>query len=367
MTTVEFETATLSDVLKKAKTVAPPAGNRNAFDKAAGILLEITPDEDVKCLIRSTNLDVFFMEAVEVLNVTGEATTWRLPSELFTKTIEALPMGDGRTVKVADDPTMNRIVVTSAKLRAGMAKMEPDHYPDFAPSGHVTFTDVQNIGGRIAQAAWAAAKADPPLNGIHFTGTHILATDRYRVVRVACTVALPNPVTIPASVLSSLLKQTGDVQVGLDSTMMYFRPDDYSEIATITLGDNYPNLEAAVKTDYEGEVKINKNLFITQINHATTYAGADRSPLLRVFLGKGEIATVLGNETDIIRDVIEVPGYADHARLEIGFTPANLVAALNNAPNDTVTLKYDVTQATRALYIDGGSGWEGWVMARRTG
>ncbi len=366
MTSIEFETATITDVLKKANQVAPAKAG-SAFDKAAGIVLDVTPNDPVKCIVRATNLDVFYIEAVDCLSSSGESVRWRLPAPLLTHVIGTLPATSGKTVRVEDDPaTGSRVTVSSGRMKSAMSQMDASYYPLFDPATHVTFTDVQSIGGRIAQAAWAVGgPADVPLNGLHFTGTHILATDRYRVVRVPCLAALPYPVTVPASVLGAILKQTTDVQIGLDSTMMYFKPDDYTQISSVLYEGSYPPVEKIVKTEFESQVTIRKEDLISRINRSLAFAGADRAPILRMFLGRGEIATILGNEElGLIRDIIEVPGQLDHRRIEIGFTPKYMTDALTNAPNDTITLKFDATEYSRTVYIDGGSGYEAWIMTR---
>lgn len=368
MTSIVFETATIADVIKKAAQIAPSKSG-SAFDKAAGIVLDLDPSGAVKCVVRSTNEDVFYIEAVDCISADGDAKTWRLSSILLGHVVGTLPTGGNNVnVKLEDDPDKNRVILTSGRMKAAMTKMDASAYPTFGPADHVTYTPIQSVGGRIAQVAWAAGKGEAPLNGIHFTGTHILATDRARVARVTCVADLPHPVTVPAGLLGTILKQTADIEVGLDSSLMYFRPDEYTQISTITYDLQYPPVEKVVKTDYEGEVKIRKNELIERINRSMGFAGANRSPLLRVFFGKQEIAAILGEEeVGLIRDVIDVPGYADHERIEIGFNPKYLVDGLSNAPNDQVLIKYDITKYTPAVYIDGGSGWEAWIMTRRLG
>lgn len=362
-TSVTFETATIADTIKKAGQVAPSKGS--AFDKAAGIVLDITPDDPVKCVVRATNLDIFFIEAVDVVQAVGEPVRWRLPSTVLAHVVGTLPAANNE-ITFADQTESTRIMMTSKKLRAQIARIDSSYYQDFDVAD-IDYSDVDGVGGRINQVAWAAAKgSDIPFNGIHFTGTHIVATDRYRVARVPLLAPLARPVTVPAGVLGTILRQTGEIQIGLDDTLMYFRPDEYTQISTVLLEQAYPPIDKIITTGYEHFVKLRKQELIDMVNRSLGFAGADRAPLLRVFIGKEQIAPFLANEeVGHIGDVLEVPGQCDHERIEICFTPKNLIDALSNAPNDTVSIGYNTSVWTKVLYVDGGSGYEAWVVPRK--
>src|SRR6478735_9046351 len=100
MTKVVFETATIADAIRKADRVAP--GKDKAFDKAAGIVIEVDPQAEPPVIIRATNLDVYSMEWMDVLSVEGDVARWRLPSSLLAQVMSKLPIGSGTTVTLEE-------------------------------------------------------------------------------------------------------------------------------------------------------------------------------------------------------------------------------------------------------------------------
>ncbi len=95
------------------------------------------------------------------------------------------------------------------------------------------------------------------------------------------------------------------------------------------------------------------------------FAGNDRSPLLRVFIGDEMLGVVMKDiERGIIGDQYDLTGQAIHDRFEVKFTPDNLTTALNNSPGDKITFGYDITQPGRLTHVTDGSGWEAWIMPR---
>ena len=69
-------------------------------------------------------------------------------------------------------------------------------------------------------------------------------------------------------------------------------------------------------------------------------------------------------EVGILGDRIEVPGHCDHDRWLIKFTPKNLIEAVQNVPNEHFEMYYDRTTQRSLVYIDGGTGYECWIMPR---
>ena len=85
-----------------------------------------------------------------------------------------------------------------------------------------------------------------------------------------------------------------------------------------------------------------------------------------LFIGKGEIAVMMSNEeVGLLGDVLETPGFCDHSRIEMKFTPRNIIEAIANCPNQKMDFHYNSVPAKRSMvYIDGGSGYQTWVMGR---
>ena len=362
--TIVFETATIADSIKKAARIAP-AKSGHAFDKASGIVFDIYPGEDVSCVLRSTNLNAFYSEVVASVSAEGSATRWRLPAQLLAGVVGTLPIGSGKQVKFEQDGS--KVKITSGRMKATMMLADPEYYPSWEMFDGTSMTLVPGLGGRIAQVEWAASPHnDPPLCGVYLDGEWAIATDRYRLARVPCRIALPKPIVIPSGILGQSLRQMGDTGVAIGGQMLHLAPDDYTQLQTVIYDVEYPPVSRVMVTDYPQKVTLRKAAVLDVLNRANNFAGADRAPMLRIYVGRGEFAPFMMNEEiGLLGDVLDCPGEADHNRIELKFTPKNLIDAISNAPNDTVALAYDNEKPNRPVYLDGGSGYEAWVVPRQ--
>jgi hypothetical protein len=87
---------------------------------------------------------------------------------------------------------------------------------------------------------------------------------------------------------------------------------------------------------------------------------------MQVYVGKSEIAAMMsdGNE-GMIGDILPTPGYAQHDRVILTFTPRNLIDAIDKCPSDQLTFSYDPGNPLKIVKVDDGAGYEAWVMARK--
>jgi DNA polymerase III sliding clamp (beta) subunit (PCNA family) len=246
--------------------------------------------------------------------------------------------------------------------------MTMDYYPEWFSFDENDLTLTANLGGRLSQVAWAAAKGEEKIDGVHFDGDLAIATDRYRLVKVPLPMELNKPITVPSDILSQVLRQTGEVKVGTDGNMFLLAPDETTQIKTVMSGHEYPNVSRMFKTDYPEKILVKKTELLEIMSRSLTFVGADRYPTMRLYFGKEEINIFMADaERGMLGDAVEIPGQAMHDRVEIRFTPKNIMEALEHAPNDNVTLGYDPDNNMRVFYIDGGSGYECWVMPRKEG
>lgn len=362
MTSIVFESATLADSVRKATQVSPRKSGA-AFDKAAGVVLDIYPGEDVECVIKATDTSLYYAEVVSCLEATGEASRWRLPSIALEAVVGSLPASAG---KVKFEQVGSKVAVSSGRMKASLLLMLIDYYPDWEMFDATGMTSVSSLGGRIAQVEWAASSTpDPPLGGVYLNGTHAIATDRYRMARTPLTIDIPQPIIVPARTIPGLLRKVGDTEVSLDRGVLNIAPDPYTQIRSAILGGNYPDVERVMRTDWPQMVTVDKTLLADMVKRTLSFAGSERDPVIRTIWGKSEIACMMDNaEIGMLGNVIEVPGQAAHKRCDIWVTPKYMLDALDNAPNKEVTIGYDDENTTGAMYVDGGSGWEAWFQTR---
>lgn len=365
MTKVVFETATLADAVKKANQIAPSKGQ--AFDAAAGFVIEIHP-APMPTIFRATNLEIFSMEWVDVVSVEGDPTKWRVPAALFNQVVGSLPIGTGKMVTLEEKVQgfQRQLHLTSGRTKARFNLLDESYYPKWEAFDPDDLFPVKDLGGRIAMVDWAASKSDIPMNGVHLDGKYAVATDRYRLATAPLELSdFLEPVTIPAKILSQVLRQTGEVSIGREGNQLLIMPDEHSQIRSVIYAEQYPNTKKIREMGFPNMVEIRKEEFLEILNRAAGFAGGDRIPNLKLFIGKEEIAVMMNNEeVGLLGDVLDVPGQCDHPRVEVMFTPKNIIEAVANVPNDKLQFHYD-PDSMRVVYVDGNSGYEAWVMARR--
>lgn len=368
MTKVIFETATLADVIRKAERIAPNRGQ--AFDKAAGIVMHVS-GPGLPVVVKATNLEIFSMEWVDYVEVEGEPVVWRLPSMLFAQVMASLPIGTGKQVSLEEVRTgyAPHVLLTSGRTKAKFYLMDSNYYPNWEVFDPDDLFPVADLGGRLAMIDWAAAKTGVPLSGVNLTGDLAVATDRYRLAATPLPVPqITEPITIPGGILSQVLKQTGEVHIGSAGNMLLIMPDETTQIRAVIYAEKYPGVSKIIANkseDYENKITLRKDETLEVLKRAAGFAGSDRIPAMRIFIGKGEFAVYMENaEVGTLGDVIDLSGQAEHDRWEVKFVPKNIIDPIQNCPNETMDFHYNILDRTRMrglMYIEGGSGYEVWM------
>jgi len=362
MTKATFETATLASAVSNANKIAPTKGS--AFDKSNGIVLEISPDESL-AVVRATDTEAFFSEWIDG-ELEGDPQIWRVASQVFAGVCSSLPAGKGQTVTIEEQGVA--IILKCGRTRSKFQKIPAHTYPTWPTFDPETLQHVKSVGDTLNRVGWAASKtpSEVPLNGIHLNGEWAIATNRYRLARMPMEIPwLETPVTIPARTLSSLLMADGETAIGTDGSNFLMMPDDHSQVRSVTYAQEYPPTAKIQDIEYENQITFRKTLLIDCITRAQNFAAQDRLAVLRLYFGREEIAVMMTNEEiGFLGDVVEVPGYANHDRVEIHFDPSNILDALNNAPNEEVTLGYTPEKPTAVLRVCSGE-YSAWIAPRK--
>lgn len=365
MAKVVFENATIQDVIGKAARIAPTRGS--AFDKAAGILIEIDPDHG-EVTIRATNTDIFYLEVVDTVKIEADARSlWLLPSITLGALCAKLPIGSGRQITWQDSDGV--LSFSSGKMRGKLGLMTPDYYPIWEPFDPDELEQVSGFGGRVDMVTWAASKqGEPPLTGVHFDGEYAIATDRYRLVRVPCKAEpIYKPITVPAAIFAPVSKLLVDAQIAVQGEFLCVMPDEATQIKAIIYGLEYPPIAHLFEREMSHFFKAKKAPLLEMIERASVMTGSERAPLLKLFIGKQEVAAYMEqSEVGMLGDIVDIPGYADHDYVQINFTPKNLMDAISYAPSEEIEFHYDLDRTGRIkpVKIDGGSGYISLIMPR---
>lgn len=362
MTTVTFENATIRDVIGKAARIAPTKGS--AFDKAAGILIEVDAGRG-EVVVRSTNLEVFYMEIVDTVSIEGDSVRWLIPSQLLDGICAKLPITSGATIAFNQDGA--QLKLATGRMRANIRLMDPTYYESWPPFDPSALSPVSDFGARLEQVQWAASKNNlPPVTGVHLDGEVAAATDSFRVAVTPCGIPqLHEPVTIPASIFAPLMKSLGEVSVGQEDGQLLIMPDETTQIRAVIFAQEYPKVRKVFKRDETNAIMVKKQYLLDMIEQAMVMGQRDRTPILKAIIGLEEFAVLMEDqELGLLGNVMDIAGQATHDRQYIGFTPDNLTAALRNAPNEEVTLFYHFGKPMKPVRLDGGSGYEVLIMPR---
>lgn len=349
-TKVVFDSAVFRDAIKKAVDVAPKASGA-AFDKAHGVIIEVMP-EDKQVTVRSTDLETFYTNWMECTSIEGEEAMWRLSANFFGGLIKKIK--PDREVVLTQDG--DQLYVTSgATLRASFSLADTDSYPHWDIFEEDNLVDVSGIGNALKMVTWAAAdSSDSALASVHMTGEYVEATNRYKACRFPLKVpGLPEEgITLPMSVVDVLVNIKGDVRFGFDGNSALIMPDDDTQIKAVCFDTQYPNLNILFDIEHTDRLQFNSDDFIHMIDLTSVIAEGDRLSRLTFWLGREQIAAMTTNETDRLRDIMEVPGQATHSnRVEIRCDPKYLIGALSNGEGLTTML-----YSSEIQYVNSSSG-----------
>ena len=364
-TSVTFENAALSEAVKRAARIAPTRGE--AFDKAAGIVIEVTPGAEWPVIIKSTNLSLYYLEFVAVAMSAGDPVVWRVSSELFSQIITKLPIGTGKNVTI--EQKENKLEIKSGRFKASIGLMRGQFYPEWGLFDVESTAPVSSLGPRLNQVSWAATKGIgiESTDGVRFNGQNIFATDRYRLAVASMGAPhLSSGVTISASLLSGILPEGGQTRVGLVEDQMLILPTNYIQIRATAFASDFPPVEKIMRRDYPNKITFSKQEAIDAISRVSAADAKNRMPEITMFIGKGELVFFMQDSAGIdkIMDHVDIGGQAEHERHKIYVTPNALIDSMNASQGGMVTLHYDVSNHTRLLYLDCGNGYECWIVPR---
>jgi DNA polymerase III sliding clamp (beta) subunit (PCNA family) len=302
------------------------------------------------------------MEWVQALAAEGKGTTWRLPAIPLSQVIGTLPIGSGKTVTF-EETDEGKIVVTSGRMKCQFNGIPTDTYPVWDVFDPEVLTPSAGLGGRVKQVEWACSTTQTPLIGVHLDGKIALATDKWRAATVPCVIEqLDRPVTIPASTLSLVLKEHGTANLAVIGTQLCVMPDGWSQVRVVTLAEEYPiGIRRVLNGNFEQIIEFDREELVGMINRAVSFDSTNRTPVVRLFIGKGEVAVyLLGDEVGKFRESLSLEGQAEHSRVEYIFDPKKLIEALMSAPDRKVKFGYHLSPKPM-VYINGGQGYEAWV------
>lgn len=370
MTEITLETAALADVIKKAAIVAPTTGL--SFDKSAGI--QVTCRTTGVIEIKATDTQVYLTQWLMCSDPPEKDCTWLLDSKMFSVFLGSLPIGSGNTVTLAEETVRGRLRIKASSGRTKMTffLMDESMYPIWTSFDPTDLRSVVDLGERLSAVAWAVARGKggggdgTVLSGVHLNGEFIIATDRYKFAASRCELDLEESITLDPSVVSLILRQTGEIKFGINQGQLLLMPDEYTQMRVILYSQEYPKCERIMVRNQPDSFEVAKPVLVDILRRATAIADGARGHRIHIWIGENEFAlqsSVI--DKGILGDAIPITGTADHERLKMSFAPDILMGALSNSPSDLIKIWYDRDDIASGWRIDGGNGYESWVRPLR--
>lgn len=361
MTEVVFETASFAAAFAKAAAIAPTTGQ--AFDQANGIVLEVLPEQKI-VVLKCTNLDVYYMEWLTPLEVTGERAVWRVPARVFAGVIGTLPIGSGKKVKFSNVGDTLHLESGRTKLKRQLINV--DNYPEWGAFNPDELETVPDFSGKYERIVWAASKNnDPPFTGIFYGNGILAATDRYKIASVPVATPFEEPLVIQAVTLGALIKPGMAVRLGRGDSQLFIEPDSHSQVRVGLLGVKYPSISRITRRDHPQELSVGRDDVAALLARAKHVVGNDRALFMSMIVGREELAFMVNSDDNgMFGDVVEVVGCATHKRVIMKYNQNNLAAAIGNSPHELIKLCYDPDNMQIPLRVYSGSEdnmYEAWI------
>lgn len=363
-----FEVATLADAVAKANRVAPTKGA--AFDRAAGIVLEVIPDILVpRVIIKSTDLEVTFRANVSVLEIGDEPVTWRLPATLFNGIMSTMPMGLGMQVTLREmNVSDGHLYFIAGKMKAKLRLIAGD-FPTIGEFDADQLVLAPNFAKRLQQVAWATDdKGNGVLSGVHMDGKFLYGCNRQVVAMVPCEVPITAPVTAPLYDIAALIKNTGDVSLRAGTNVVEIMPDSWTQTTCTLIAQEYPNIAGLMKNRQTGKVYVGTEELASVLDQMLVLVKEERYPATTIEIGEGMMKVSMDvPDVGKVLNEIEVTGgtAAGEDPFTISFSPQILKNALAASGRPDISILYGPTPLD-PMKIEDDNGFVALAMPIRT-
>jgi DNA polymerase III sliding clamp (beta) subunit (PCNA family) len=338
-----------------------------AFDKAAGIVLEIRPEADEHVVtVKATDLEVTYLEWITPLEVKmTEPVTWRMPHDPFSPVLSGLPIGADSTVTLTDDDTF--LTITSGKKRAKLNKIDSGvPYMQWDPFDESYLEEVPEFSQRVAQVAWACHKQDIPFTGIRITGDDLIATDKYRLGIVPCKVPVAEPITVPLGTIAPTLRNLVDARLAATERRLLLMPNEYTQVTAVIYDNKYPDTKNIEALPYTEVMELPRELFKDAIQAMMNLCKSERYPRVCLTIGDGLVQI----DMDVpgvgeMTDEVEALKGAEHEPVQLYFTPTFITDVLGAVSSNTIEFHYDPSKPLAMPKINDGTEFQAWIAARK--
>jgi DNA polymerase III sliding clamp (beta) subunit (PCNA family) len=354
-----FETSTLASAVAKAARVAPSKGA--SYDKAAGIVIEVNEDVEHPITVKSTDLEVTILEWITALTIDTAPVVLRLPSKLLHGVVSGFPLASETTITIED----KFVTVTCQKKRVKIMRIDAAlPYPLWEPFDPTQLEVVKGFSKRVSQVTWSCDRDAIPLSGVHMNGEHLIATDRFKAVRVPCPMPVEKPITVPLGVLGPIFRNLSDASVASVDDHLLIMPDEYTQITSNIYTLPFVDLSTVFAAEYDGSFVMDRQAMADTLSSMMVMCRTDHFPRVRLTIGNGAVGLYMAvAEGDTFEDEIEVSG-ADHEPIVRSFTPTYITDAMSGTDAPEVTFEYSLEKNLMLARISSDA-YQAWISPRK--
>lgn len=361
---VSFEPATLASAVSKANRVAPTKGA--AFDKAAGIVIEIDPKGGERAVVvKATDLELTYLEVVNHLEIDGmsKKTVWRLPSKVFNGIVSNLPIASDTPVTLIDDDTY--LTIKCGKKKAKILKIDAGAaYMKWAPFDESDLVLVEGFAKRVSQVTWACDPDAIPYTGIRIDGESLFATDKYQMASVPCEVPVAEPITVPLAPIAPVMKTLTDARLAATERRLLLMPDEHTQITSTIYDAQYPPIDRVLAIEFPNRLTVAREEFKAALSAMMVLCTGERYPRVQLTIGNERIKMFMDvPKVGLMEDEIGVNGAA-HDDYDISYTPTYITESLGAVDAPEIEWSY-VAGQMNLVRISDQKDYRAWFPPRK--
>jgi DNA polymerase III sliding clamp (beta) subunit (PCNA family) len=141
-------------------------------------------------------------------------------------------------------------------------------------------------------------------------------------------------------------------------------PDGHTQVTSVIIEGDYPNVGKLLRDDYTGEVKVSSALMLSVLDRMALLAKDERSTAMSLDIGEGKVEMRMDadNVGTVVDELSAVGGQAETFKMK--FQSDVLRRAIQVSGEPQFTFKYGPTNM-QAIELSDGTGFRSIIMPMR--